>query len=283
MPRNLDLTALRSFVAVSDAGGVTRAASMLNLTQSAVSMQIKRLEEALDLTLLDRAGRGVKLTAAGEQVLSYARRMLNLNDEIYARLTHQAFEGEIRLGVPADIVYPHIPRLLQRFHAEYPRMKVQLISSLTQVLRGQFAAGEVDIMLTTEDGCDPGGETLSVLPMRWYGAPGGAAWRGKPVRLAFEHACIFRISAQQALDAADIPWEIAVESGSFRTIEASVSADLAITALLEGTAPQYLQALAPGDLPDLPSKQINMYISPYARGAVIDHMTDLLRQSYRDG
>lgn len=284
MPRNLDLTALRSFVAVADSGGVTRAASLLNLTQSAVSMQVKRLEEALDLSLLDRAGRGVKLTVAGEQLLSYARRMLDLNDEVYNRLTDNAFEGEIRLGVPTDIVYPHIPQVLQRFHAEYPRMKVQLHSSLTHILKAQFAAGDADIILTTEDACDPGGETLKTLPMTWIGAPDGQVWRDHPVRLAFEDACIFRQSAQRALDAADIPWEMAVESESTRAIEASVSADLAITALLDGAAPPYLSPIAHGGaLPDLPTKQINLYIGPYARGAVVDHMTMLLRQSYRTG
>ncbi len=115
MSRNLDLTALRSFVAVADAGGVTRAAGFLNLTQSAVSMQIKRLEEALDLALLDRTGRGVALTPSGEQLLSYARRMVALNDEAWTRLTCQSHEGEIVLGVPHDIVYPAIPQVLQRF------------------------------------------------------------------------------------------------------------------------------------------------------------------------
>ncbi len=132
MPRNLDMTALRSFVTVADTGGVTRASGFLNLTQSAVSMQLKRLEEALGLTLLDRSARTIALTASGEQLLGYARRMLNLNDEAHARLTHQEFEGEIVLGVPHDIVYPAIPQVLQRFHGDYPRVKVQLISSYTR-------------------------------------------------------------------------------------------------------------------------------------------------------
>ena len=101
MPRSLDLTALRSFVAVADTGGVTRASSFLHLTQSAVSMQVKRLEDALGLRLLERAGRGVVLTAAGEQLLGYARRMVSLNDEAFSRLTHQDFQGEVGLGVPA--------------------------------------------------------------------------------------------------------------------------------------------------------------------------------------
>ena len=114
--RNLDVTTLRSFVAVADSGGVTRAAGLLHLTQSAVSMQLKRLEEMLGLDLLDRSGRGIALTASGEQLLTYARRMVSLNDEVITRLTDQAFEGEITLGVPHDIVYPFIPRILQQFN-----------------------------------------------------------------------------------------------------------------------------------------------------------------------
>ena len=112
--RNLDITVLRSFVAVAEAGGVTRAAGFLNLTQSAVSMQLKRLEEMLGLRLLERSGRGVSLTPAGAQLLSYAQRMVEMNDEIYTRLTCQSWEGEIVLGVPHDIVYPVIPQVLQR-------------------------------------------------------------------------------------------------------------------------------------------------------------------------
>ena len=92
--RNLDVTTLRSFVAVAELGGVTRAAGFLNLTQSAVSMQLKRLEELLNLSLIDRSSRSVSLTASGEQLLSYARRMVNLNDEVMSRLTDQAYEGE---------------------------------------------------------------------------------------------------------------------------------------------------------------------------------------------
>ena len=115
--RNLDITTLRSFVAVADSGGVTRAAGFLHLTQSAVSMQLKRLEELLGLALLDRSGRTIALTPSGEQLLGYARRMVALNDEVIGRLTDQAFEGEVVLGVPHDVVYPVIPQVLQRFNA----------------------------------------------------------------------------------------------------------------------------------------------------------------------
>ena len=104
MPRNLDLTALRSFVTVAETGGVTRAAGFLNLTQSAVSMQLKPLEESLNVPLLDRSSRSIALTAAGEQLLGYAKQMVALNDEAWGRLTAEEFEGEITLGVPHDII-----------------------------------------------------------------------------------------------------------------------------------------------------------------------------------
>ena len=134
MPRNLDLAALRSFVTVADVGGVTRAAGYLNLTQSAVSMQIKRLEEALGMTLFLRAARKLALSPEGEQLLSYGRRMLALNDEALSQLAATSCQGEIRLGVPHDVVYPAIPGILRRMAQAYPRVRINLVSSFTLLI-----------------------------------------------------------------------------------------------------------------------------------------------------
>lgn len=284
MPRNLDLTALRSFATVAETGGVTRAAGLLHLTQSAVSMQLKRLEESLGRQLLDRSGRGVSLTADGEQLLGYARRILRLNDEVYERLTDHAFEGEFVLGVPHDIVYPAIPKVLKHFHRLYPRMKVNLVSSYTTRLRTLFARGECDLILTTEDGLGTGGETLAELPLVWVGAPDGQAWKARPLRLAFEHNCIFRQGVQQALDAAGIPWEMAVESESSRTIEASVSADLAIHAAIQGSEPEHLPPIAHGGaLPELMRTRVNLYMADTCKGEVAEDLRRLLHQVYAPG
>ena len=184
-------------------------------------MQLKRLEESLGQPLLDRAGRGVALTAQGEQLLSYGRRMLKLNDEVWSRMRDDEYEGEVRLGVPHDIIYPHIPRVMQRFNAEFPRMRLDLMSSYTKRLKQDFARGEVDMILTTEEGLDAGGETLDSCPLMWVGAPGGAAWRQRPLRLAFESGCIFRGPVQAALDHAGIPWDMTVTSDSTRTVDAT--------------------------------------------------------------
>jgi DNA-binding transcriptional LysR family regulator len=281
MLRNMDMTALRSFVAVSDAGGVTKAAGFLHVTQSAVSMQLKRLEESLNVQLLDRSARQIGLTVHGEQLLGYARRMLDLNDEVYARLTHQAFEGELTLGVPHDIVYPAVPKVLQRFNAAYPRVRVHLVSSFTRNLHNLFGHGECDIILTTEDFCEAGGETLTEIPLVWIGAPDGTAWKSRPLRLAFEHNCIFRIGVQEALDRAGIPWEMAVESDSSRTIEASVSADLAVHTVLQGMGAPYLEPVRHGGaLPELTSKKINLYVSDLAKGQAAEDLVQYIRSAF---
>ena len=279
--RNLDITTLRSFVAVADSGGVTRAAGFLHLTQSAVSMQLKRLEELLDMDLLDRSGRTIALTASGEQLLVYARRMVALNDEVIGRLTDQAYEGEIVLGVPHDIVYPAIPQVLKQFNAAFPRVKVQLVSSYTRGLKEQFGRGECDLILTTETILEPGAETLCRKPLRWIGAPGGAAWRQSPLKLAFGRLCTFRPRVIEALDAVDIAWDVIVETESDRTIEATVSADLAVHTMIEGTEPPHLERIEHGGvLPDLPIQQINLYGAHTSKGVVHDTLADFLRRAF---
>lgn len=280
--RNLDISVLRSFVAVAQSGGVTRAAGFLNLTQSAVSMQLKRLEETMGQSLLDRSNRRIALTPAGEQLLGYARRMVRMNDELFSRLTDTAYEGEVTLGVPHDIVYPVVPQVLKRFNAEYPRMRVRLNSLYTIGLKRLFERGECELILTTEPELGEDGETLTSVPLRWIGAPGGTAWKRQPLPLAHCRHCVFRSGAQARLDAAGIDWEQAVESDSDRTVEATVAADLAVTVMLEGTEPPHLEPIAPGPaLPDLGSQKINLYGGTTANGEIVAHLKEMIRQGYR--
>lgn len=281
MRRNLDLAALRALVTTAEYGGVTRAAQVLNLTQSAVSMQLKRLEAALGVTLLDRGGRGVQLTETGEQMLGYARRMLVLNDEAVARLTGTEYGGEIVLCVPFDIVQPHVPKVLQRFSAAFPRVKVQLQALYTRDAKAMLAQGQCDLILTTEDHCDPGGETLTELPLVWFGALGGQIWRQRPLRLALGRHCAFRPGVLAALDRAGIAWEAAVEAESDRTLEAAVSCDMAVYALLAGTEPPFVERIAHGGaLPELSRYRVNLYVRPGADGPGVAALADLFRMAW---
>ena len=133
-------------------------------------MQIKRLEGMLGLPLFDRSARKLIPTPAGEQLLGYARKMIDLNDEVFGRLTKAQHEGEIILGVPHDIVYPAIPQVLRAFAVDYPKMRVTLMSSFTSTLKDEFAHGSCDLILTTESGLEPDGETVAELPLIWVGA-----------------------------------------------------------------------------------------------------------------
>ncbi len=280
MPRNLDLTALRSFVAVADTGGVTRAAGMLNLTQSAVSMQLKRLEGSLDVALLDRSARTIGLTPAGEQLLGYARNMLNINDEVLNRLTATEFEGELKLGVPHDIIYPVVPAVLKRFAVEFPRMQVRLISAPTRKLLKMFGRGEVDLILTTEETCGPGGHALVKLPLQWIGAIDGQAWRKHPLPVAFCSNCIFRSGVLQALNHNNVDWHMAVDSEMDNAIEAAVSADLAVHVALKGSLPPHTEVIDHGGvLPDLLAQNINLYVLK-AEDSPSAAMADIIQRCY---
>lgn len=275
--RNLDLATLRSLVAVADAGGVTRAAGFLHLTQSAVSMQLKRLEDLLGVQLLDRSGRTIAFTASGDQLLGYARRMVAMNDEAVLRLTAQEYSGTLRLGVPHDIVYPAVPQVLKQFNAVYPAIRIVLESSNTHILKEMFAKGECDVILTTETRLGSGGITLAQRPLHWIGAAGGAAWRQRPLSIAFGRLCTFRPLVIAALDAARIPWQMTVETDNDSAIHATVSADLAVHTAIEGTEPQQLVRIDHGGaLPDLPAQMINLYSSEGARSEPLQQLIDLL-------
>lgn len=279
MHRHLDLTALRSFATVADTGGVTRAAGYLHLTQSAVSMQIKRLEDVLGVRLLERSGRGVALTREGEEILSMARRMLALNDEVLRRAQSSLPSQEVILGVPHDIVNPAIPEVLRQFSAAFPMVKIQLISSLTRDLKARFARGEMDVILATEAHAETGGETLTTLPLIWVGAPDGQIWRRRPLRLAMEHHCIFKQGVQRALDAAGIAWEMAVDTNHFRSVGAVLLADLAVTPILEGTLMDGLEVIRHQDsLPDLGCIEVNLYRR--SNGAAVDALVSMLCHAY---
>ncbi|NNC01181.1 LysR family transcriptional regulator, partial [Corallococcus exiguus] len=124
MPHNLDVSLLRAFVAVVDSGGMTAATGVLNLTQAAVSQQIKRLEDTIGQPLIVRGRRGVQLTSTGERLFGRAKRLLTLNDDIWHEMTIPVYEGEVRLGIPSDIVNTYLPVFLKGFSQTYPKVHV---------------------------------------------------------------------------------------------------------------------------------------------------------------
>jgi DNA-binding transcriptional LysR family regulator len=281
MPRNLDLASLRSFVTVADVGGVTRAAGYLHLTQSAVSMQIKRLEDSLGIPLFLRAARKLALSPEGEQLLSYGRRMLALNDEALSRFSATACCGPIRLGVPHDVVYPAIPGILRRMAKAHPLVRINLVSSFTVLMKEDFARGDLDVLVTTEVSPDAGAQVMSVRPLVWVGAPDGTAWQRRPVRLGFKDTCIFRPTAQAALDRAGIAWEMATGGESEQAVEATVAADLAVSARLAGSIPEGTEIIGgENHLPPLGEMKLALYRSSKPTDDAIEMLLSELRCAY---
>lgn len=279
--RNMDVAVLRSFVAVVDNGGVTRAAGVLNLTQSAVSMQIKRLEELLGFALFDRIGRKLVPTAEGDQLLGYARRLVDLNDEAVTRLMHPSYEGVLRFGVPHDLVYPVIPQVLQSFARAFPRVRIQLETGFTAGLYESFARGALDIILTTESQLLDGGETLAELPLVWYGRKDGAAFRKRPLPIAYGKRCFFRPQVIRALNAADMAWDMVIDTDADASVMAMVGADLAVIAILKGQEVAGLAPLAQGHgLPELPLQKVNLYCAGGVMPDVLGHFVELLEAGF---
>lgn len=281
MARNLDTQALRAVLTVADCGGVTRAAGILNLTQSAVSMQIRRLEEALGVQLFIRAARKMVPSPEGEKLISYARRIMVLNDEVLMRLAPESFDAELRLGVPYDIVSPQIPTILRDLSIGYPKMRINLVSSYSRTLKEGFAAGDFDMILTTEFPPPDGVKVLAKRRLVWIASPDGRAATTRPLRLAFKETCFFRPVAHAALDASGITWENAFDGDSETVVEATVAAGLGLSVRIEGQVAQGCVAIGPeAGLPDLGHSYICLYDSGQAKGDLAEALRAALRAGY---
>ena len=251
---------LRSFATIAESGSMTRAATRLFMTQSAISMQIKRLENNLGLSVFDRSAQGMSTTIEGEQLLHFAHQMLAINDEAMGRLTSPDYEGLIRLGAPCDVIYPHIPGILKEFSRDYPRVQIKFSSGGTVALRDQFNSGLQDVVLTTEKVPGKGGRVISKQPLVWTGAEQGNAWKKRPLPLGISKNCIFRPTAIEMLDAAELNWIDVVASEDFIAGQAMASADLCIIAELERVSDTGRERIDHGgQLPDLPEISIVLY------------------------
>ena len=259
--RNLDTALLRAFVAVAETGGMTSAGNVLHLTQAAVSQQIKRLEEVLGCELIRRDRRGLGLTDEGERLFGRAKRMLAINDEIWGEMTRSAFSGEVRIGVPYDLVALYLPGVLQRFSRAHPQVEITLVCRNSLTLAAQVAAGEIDLAVVEAARLAPGAELLSTDRLVWVGARGGEAHRRRPLPVASDENCAFRSILFEALRRADIPFRIVTDFANLDAASATVRTDLAVVAALAGAVPDDVTILGPeAGLPDLPSFTIGLHL-----------------------
>jgi DNA-binding transcriptional LysR family regulator len=282
MTRNVDVGLLRAFVAVVETGSVTRAAHLLNLTQAAVSQQLKRLEELLGVELFDRSNRALRTSADGERLLPHAHAMLTVNDALWGLMSRPHYEGVIRVGVPHDVVEPNIPPILKRFDRAWPRVQVTLTSGITVDLLAALEQGALDVALATQKDTPKGAELLLRDPLVWVGAPGGQAHLRDPLPVSFGSPnCAFRASAVASLASVRRDWRPVCEASVLDALKATLYADTAIAPMLLSAVPSGLTVLEAEDgLPPLPPFCINMHLRRAGRSPVVDEFASFVRQEF---
>jgi DNA-binding transcriptional LysR family regulator len=280
---NIETELLRVFVTVVETRGFTRAARALNRTQSAVSMQIKRLEERIGRRLFERNGRAVSLSRDGEALVSYARRILRINDEVLEAISRPEVEGVVRLGVIEDYATVVLPQILAHFAAEHARVYVELQTGLTVHLLERLGA-PFDLVLGMQPAGRSGdGEAIRREAAMWVGSRVHAAHERSPLPLAlYPNGCLFREWALSALDRAGRQWRITYMSPSLAAVEAAVAAGLAVTVVKAGTMPKNLRSLGPKDgLPRLPVAEIVLYRAPRRLSKAATLLGDYIRETLR--
>ncbi|PZA09874.1 LysR family transcriptional regulator [Rhodopseudomonas palustris] len=261
MPRrltNLDLDLVRTFVAIAAMGNFTRAAQSLRLQQSTVSLQMQRLEDALGHSLMQRSPQGVRLTAEGEIFLGYARRMLELNDEVVARVVEPQMRGVVRLGTPEDFATRHLPDVLAQFAHAYPAVALEVTCDLTLHLIDKFGKGAFDLALVKRERTNNGGGIrVWREPLVWVTVDRRAIDTGRPLPLVVSPTpCVYRKRAVDALDRARRPWRVAYTCGSLAGSLAAVKAGLGVTVLPKDMVPADLDTIDGAPLPDLKDTEI---------------------------
>ena len=262
----LDLEQIRTLATVVDSGGFTEAANRLHRTQSSVSMQIKRLEETLDTRLLQRRRGSIRLTPAGETLLSYGRRMLYLNEEVWNILQAPEVEGTVRLGIPDDYAF-YLPSILTRFAQLYPGIALDVRCDLSVDLVREIRDGNIDLALVTRQPKSPGGHVLRSEQLVWAAGRQYAAEHQQVLPLALfpEGYCVFRELTLEALSSAGREWRIAYTSRSLGGLLSAVASGLAVTVVTRSMLRQELREIEPHDpagLPSLPKVEIAMHRSP---------------------
>ena len=257
----LDTDQLRSFLAIVDTGSFTRAAERVNKTQSAVSMQVKRLEERLGgKALFSKQGRGVRLTDDGERLIDYARRILHVEAAALAAVGENGLDGRVRLGIPDDYAESFLPDILTRFVRRHPLVELAVACESSLSLAERMRAGELDLAIVTDHQRIAGVEVVREEPLRWVTGAGARVHEERPLPLALSGpSCAWRQAAISALDRMGLPWRLALVSATYAGIGPIVGAGLAMTVLPPSAMHAGQRSLGPAEgLPELPSCRIGL-------------------------
>lgn len=283
MAPTLDIDLLRSLVAFADSGSFTKAAELVGRTQSAVSMQMKRLEQMLGRSLFARDGRELALTHDGERMVGYARRMLKLHQEAVASFAEPMLTGTVRVGIPDDYAVSVLPTLFSRFADCYPGVDLEVHCESSDLLYPRVRSGALDLGVLTEQDIDHGGRLLRQEPVVWATSRRHLTHRLDPLPMAvFPAPCVFRRWAIERLEEMARPYRIAYTSRSMAAISVAVTSGLAITPIATSSLTPGMRILTEEDgFPPLQETRISLYQSPNAADPAIARLVDHIVQSFR--
>ena len=289
---NFDIAFLRSYVAGVDLGSYARAADKVGRSTSAVSAQLKKLEEQAGLPLFRKDGRGLALTDGGEVLLAYARRMVELNDEAFVALHGVELEGWVKLGLQEDFGEVLLPDVLGRFARAHPKVRIEAHVSRNTALLERLSTGQLDLALLWGGAALPDTlawpaaqrQTLAAPAMRWI-ASASLAWQpesGEPLPLiTFDRECLFQRCATQALDRAGIAWRTAFTSPSLSGLWAAAAAGLGVTVRTCYGLPASVRALdaQAAGLPVLPALSLELLHGASTARPPVDRLASLIAES----
>ncbi|MCG7506233.1 LysR substrate-binding domain-containing protein [Mesorhizobium retamae] len=282
-----DLDALRSFVTGMELGSFAKASERLGRSTSAVSAQLKKLEDQAGTAIFRKAGRGLALTEAGESMLGYARRLIDLNDEAASAVRDVELEGWVRLGLQEDFGETVLPQVLGRFARAHPKVKIEARITRSQELAERVATGSLDLALAWDNGAAlPNSRPIADVQLRWVGPIkfDMSDWRGSPLPLvSLEAPCLLRTIATERLDRADRAWRLAFSSPSLAGIWAAVAAGLGLTIRTDIGLPPTVAALPPeaSGLPALPKLGLRLHRKDAEGDPVTQRLADILLQAAR--
>lgn len=240
---DLQLDWLRAFVAAVDAGSLTAAAHQVHRSQSALSMQIAKLELAVGRPVLVRTPRRMDLTPAGRELLGHARRLVAQHDEAVQALKRETLQGRLTVGVPEDYAVPYLTPVLRDFAGRHAAVELTLVCQQSTVLIPRVARGEIDVAVVTRDRAGRG-QPLFDEPLAWFAAPRFEAWRRSPLPVAvYESGSLARKAALSALAALRRPYRIVCDSASPAGMLAAVESGLAIALFTRCSVPEGLEIL----------------------------------------
>ena len=282
MAAQLDLDQLQTFVAIADTGSFTRAAEEVFRTQSAVSMQMRRLEERIGRPLFEKDGRTNRLTEDGERLLAYARRMIRLNRETLAAFEDNRLEGQVRIGTPDDYADRFLPEIMARFARSNPRVEMSVICEPTVNLVEQIRRGLLDIALVTHDDEKGASEIVRREPLLWVASANHTVHEEDVLPLAVGRpTCVWRRSATDMLDQMERDYRVLFTSWSATVIIAAVMSGLAVSVLPECALRPGMRVLTESDgFGALPDCRIGIMRGHSSQPAIVDalarHITESL-------